>query len=62
VSGARCIKSKRDQSGNAHWHVGAGAQERHIKAVVIIKDGRVIAERYAPGFDFGLQTQCNHLG
>ena len=29
---------------------GAGAKKRHIKAVVIVKDGRVVAERYAPGF------------
>jgi CubicO group peptidase (beta-lactamase class C family) len=29
---------------------GQVAQERHVKAVVIVKDGRVVAERYAPGF------------
>jgi CubicO group peptidase (beta-lactamase class C family) len=33
---------------------GPGARERHIKAVVIVKDGRVVAERYAPGF--GIDT------
>lgn len=29
---------------------GPGARERRVKAVVIVKDGRVVAERYAPGF------------
>lgn len=33
---------------------GAGAGERHLKAAVIVKDGRVMAERYAPGF--GIDT------
>jgi CubicO group peptidase (beta-lactamase class C family) len=33
---------------------GAGARERHLKAVVIVKDGRLMAERYAPGF--GIDT------
>lgn len=27
--------------------------ERHVKAAVIVKDGRVVAERYAPGFGVG---------
>ncbi|MGI9168981.1 MAG: serine hydrolase domain-containing protein [Caulobacteraceae bacterium] len=27
-----------------------GAPIKHVKAVVVVKDGRVIAERYAPGF------------
>lgn len=31
-----------------------GQTPRHVKAVVIVKDGRVIAERYAPGF--GIDT------
>jgi hypothetical protein len=31
-----------------------GSTPRHVKAVVIVKDGHVIAERYAPGF--GIDT------
>jgi CubicO group peptidase (beta-lactamase class C family) len=30
---------------------GPGARKRHIKAIVIVKDGHVVAERYAPGFN-----------
>jgi CubicO group peptidase (beta-lactamase class C family) len=30
---------------------GPGASKRHVKVIVIVKDGHVVAERYAPGFN-----------
>jgi CubicO group peptidase (beta-lactamase class C family) len=30
---------------------GPGARKRHVKAIVIVKDGHVVAERYASGFN-----------
>jgi len=40
------INAALDQVFNEH----AGQSTKDVKAVVIVKDGRVIAERYAPGF------------
>jgi CubicO group peptidase (beta-lactamase class C family) len=31
----------------------AGQRPRYVKAIVVVKDGHVIAERYAPGFTLG---------
>lgn len=46
TSGDAAINTALDQVFNEH----AGQSTKDVKAVVIVKDGRVIVERYAPGF------------